>query len=51
MQDILVIVAAVVAVFFVLKIAFKVLKVVLLLGIAAAVVYYLFTMGFLNGLL
>lgn len=50
MQDILVIIAAVVAVYFVLKIAFKVLKVVLLLGIAAAVVYYLTTIGFLNGL-
>jgi hypothetical protein len=48
--DVLIIIVAVVAVFFILKIAFKVLKTALLLGVAALVVYYLVEYGFLSGL-
>ncbi|HHY82539.1 MAG TPA: hypothetical protein GX505_07655 [Clostridiales bacterium] len=51
MTDVLIIIAAVVAIFFILKIAFKILKTALLLGVAALVVYYLFEYGFLKGLL
>ncbi|HZK34405.1 MAG TPA: hypothetical protein VFD33_03745 [Bacillota bacterium] len=50
MQDFLIIAVGIIAVFFVLKIAFKALKVVLLLGIAAVIVYYLTNFGFLEGL-
>lgn len=49
MTDILIIVAAIVALCFILKIAFKVLKVVLFLGIVAIVLYYLSQFGFLKG--
>lgn len=51
MIDILIIIAAVAAVYFILKIAFKFLKTILILGVAALVVYYLFEYGFLSGLL
>ena len=50
MVDILILIAAVAAVFFILKIAFKILKTVLLLGVAALVVYYLMEYGFLQGI-
>ncbi len=50
MVDVLILIAAVVAVFFILKVAFKVLKTVLLLGVAALVVYYLMEYGFLQGI-
>jgi uncharacterized membrane protein YjjB (DUF3815 family) len=48
--DILIIVVAIVAIYFILKIAFKILKTALLLGVAALVVYYLVEYGFLKGL-
>lgn len=51
MVDILIVLAAIAAVFFILKIAFKVLKLVLLLGVVAIVLYYLSEFGFLNGIL
>ena len=51
MTDILILIGAIVAVFFILKIAFKVLKVVLVLGVIALVLYYLVQYGFLNGFL
>ena len=50
MVDILILIAAVAAVLFILKIAFKILKTVLLLGVAALVVYYLMEYGFLQGI-
>lgn len=50
MTDILVIAVGVLAIFFVLKIAFKALKLVLTLAIAAAIFYYLVNYGFLEGL-
>ncbi|HHU78633.1 MAG TPA: hypothetical protein GXZ29_07150 [Clostridiales bacterium] len=49
-MDVLIIIAAVAAIFFILKIAFKVLKTVLLLGVAVLVLYYLVEFGFLKGL-
>ena len=49
-MDVLIIIAAVVAIFFILKVAFKVLKTLLLLGVAALVLYYLVEYGFLQGL-
>jgi len=51
MTDVLIIVAAIIAMFFILKIAYKILKTALLLGIAALVVYYLMEYGFLKGLM
>jgi len=51
LTDVLIIIAAIVAIFFILKIAFKILKTALLLGVAALVVYYLIEYGFLKGLL
>ena len=50
MTDLLIIIVAIVAIFFILKIAFKVLKAVLLLGVIALVLYYLAQYGFLNGI-
>ncbi len=49
-MEVFIIIAAVVAIFFILKIAFKVLKTLLLLGVAALVLYYLVEYGFLKGL-
>ena len=49
-MEVFIIIAAVVAIFFILKIAFKVLKTLLLLGVAALVRYYLVEYGFLKGL-
>ncbi|MGI6537688.1 MAG: hypothetical protein ACOX22_05015 [Caldicoprobacterales bacterium] len=49
-MDLLIVIAAVVAVYFILKIGFKILKTALLLGVAALVVYYLIEYGFLQGL-
>ena len=51
MMDILAIFIAVVAIFFILKIAFKVLKFVLTLGVIALLLYYLMQFGFLSWLL
>jgi hypothetical protein len=50
LTDLLIIIVAIVAIFFILKIAFKVLKAVLLLGVIALVLYYLAQYGFLNGI-
>jgi len=50
-MDIILILAAIVAVFFILKIAFKALKFVLLVGIVLFLVYYLTSFGFLKELL
>jgi hypothetical protein len=51
MTDLLIIVGAIIAIVFILKIAFKVLKAVLVLGVIALVLYYLVQYGFLNGFL
>jgi len=50
LTDALVIVVAFVAIYFILKIAFKILRTALMLGVAALVVYYLVEYGFLKGL-
>jgi uncharacterized membrane protein (Fun14 family) len=50
LTDILIIIGAVIAVIFILKIAFKVLKAALVLGVIALVLYYLTQYGFLNGI-
>jgi hypothetical protein len=50
LTDVLVIVVAFVAIYFILKIAFKILRTALMLGVAALVVYYLVEYGFLKGL-
>ncbi len=50
MTDALVIVVAFVAIYFILKIAFKILRTALMLGVVALVVYYLVEYGFLKGL-
>ena len=47
--DILFILVAVAAIIFIVKIAFKALKLVLMLGIVVILLYYLSTYGFLNG--
>ena len=47
MTDILVILAAIISIYFILKIAFKVLKLALILGVIAIVIYYLTEFGFL----
>jgi len=49
-MDIILALAAVVAIFFVLKIAFKALKFILLAGIILFLAYYLTNFGFLKGL-
>lgn len=51
MTDILIIIGAIIAIVFILKIAFKILKAALLLGVIALVLYYLTQYGFLNGVL
>jgi hypothetical protein len=51
MSDVLIVIGAIVAIFFILKIAFKVLKAVLVLGVIALVLYYLVQYGFLNAFL
>lgn len=50
-MDILMILVAVVAIFLILKIAFKVLKFALIIGIVLFVLYYLTNFGFLSGAL
>lgn len=50
-MDIILILAAVAAIFFILKIAFKVLKLALVIAVVLFVLYYLTNHGFLSGIL
>lgn len=51
MTDILSIAIAVIAIYFIMKIAFKLLKVFLVVAVVVALVYVLMNYGFLGGLL
>jgi len=50
LADLLIIAVAIVAIYYIFKIAFKILKAALMIGVAALVLYYLAEYGFLKGL-
>jgi hypothetical protein len=50
LSDLLIIAAAIAAIYFIFKVAFKILKAALMLGVAALALYYLAEYGFLKAL-